>query len=75
MRLSADLQSRFGRGFGRANLFQMRSFHLAYLDTLQTVSGLSADRTAAGSSPLHGRCPRSPTAGIQLLIDNTYNPH
>ena len=35
--LSRDLQARFGR----ANLFQMKAFFLAYRDTVQTVSGLS----------------------------------
>jgi predicted nuclease of restriction endonuclease-like (RecB) superfamily len=39
--LSRDLQARFGRGFGRANLFQMKAFFLAYRDTVQTLSGLS----------------------------------
>lgn len=38
--LSRDLQARFGRGFGRANLFQMKAFFLAYRDSIQTVSGL-----------------------------------
>jgi predicted nuclease of restriction endonuclease-like (RecB) superfamily len=42
LRLSGDLQRRFGRGFGRANLFQMRSFYLAYRDILQTTSGSSS---------------------------------
>jgi DUF1016 N-terminal domain len=42
VRLSSDLRSRFGRGFGRANLFQMRSFYLAYRNILQTPSGESA---------------------------------
>jgi predicted nuclease of restriction endonuclease-like (RecB) superfamily len=42
VRLSSDLQSRFGRGFGRANLFQMRSFYLAYRNILRTPSGESA---------------------------------
>jgi hypothetical protein len=41
VRLSKDLQSRFGRGFGRANLFQMRAFYLAYREILQTSSGES----------------------------------
>ncbi len=40
-RLSGDLTSRFGRGFGRSNLFQIRAFYLAYRDILQTTSGLS----------------------------------
>jgi predicted nuclease of restriction endonuclease-like (RecB) superfamily len=39
VRLSGDLQSRFGRGFGRANLFQMRAFYLAYREILQIASG------------------------------------
>jgi len=39
VRLSGDLQSRFGRGFGRANLFQMRAFFLAYREILQIASG------------------------------------
>jgi hypothetical protein len=38
-RLSTDLSARFGRGFGRANLFQMRAFYSAYRDILQTRSG------------------------------------
>ena len=45
-RLSSDLQSRFGRGFGRANMFQMRSFYLAYRNILQTPSGESGRRLA-----------------------------
>lgn len=58
VRLSADLQSRFGRGFGRANLFQMRSFYLAYRDTFQTMSGESAAiprkvQTLSGLSAVH----------------------
>lgn len=39
VRLSVDLQSRFGRGLGRANLFQMRAFFLAYREILQITSG------------------------------------
>ena len=39
--LSRDLQARFGRGFGRANLFQMKAFFLAYREIVQTLSGLS----------------------------------
>jgi predicted nuclease of restriction endonuclease-like (RecB) superfamily len=46
VRLSADLQARFGRGFGRANLFQMRAFYLAYGEIVQTSSGESP--TTAG---------------------------
>ena len=44
VRLSGDLQSRFGRGFGRANLFQMRAFYLAYREILQTASLTSKQR-------------------------------
>lgn len=38
-RLAADLTARFGRGFGRSNLYQMRSFFLAYRETVQAPSG------------------------------------
>lgn len=41
VKLSRDLQLRFGRGFGRANLFQMRAFYLAYREILQMASGQS----------------------------------
>ena len=41
IKLSRNLQARFGRGFGRANLFQMKAFFLAYREMVQTVSGLS----------------------------------
>lgn len=37
-RLSQDLTARFGRGFGRRNLFQMRAFYLTYAKIVQTPS-------------------------------------
>jgi hypothetical protein len=40
-RLAADLTARFGRGFGRRNLFQMRALYLAYHEIPQTVSARS----------------------------------
>ena len=46
-RLSADLTSRFGRGFGRRNLFQMRAFYLAYREIPQTASAQSTRLPAA----------------------------
>jgi DUF1016 N-terminal domain len=36
--LAQDLTARFGRGFSRANVFQMRQFYLAY-QKVQTASG------------------------------------
>lgn len=39
--LSADLTARFGRGFGRSNLFQVRAFFLARPKIVQTTSGQS----------------------------------
>ena len=41
--LAGDLTRQFGRGFGRANLWQMRAFYRAWPETqiLQTVSGES----------------------------------
>jgi DUF1016 N-terminal domain len=44
-RLADDLTNRFGRGFSRQNLWQMRAFHLAWPKPriLQTASGESPD--------------------------------
>lgn len=49
--LSRDLSLRFGRGFSKSNLYQMRAFHLAYKDIFQTVSGELEDRSAAFPLP------------------------
>ena len=40
-RLAVDLTERFGRGFRRSNLFQIRAFYLAYPNILQTASAKS----------------------------------
>ena len=48
VRLSSDLTARFGRGFGKSNLFQMRAFYLAYSDIIQTLSGKSDSMTSDG---------------------------
>lgn len=47
-RLSADLTARFGRGFSRQNLWQMRAFYAAWPSPsiLQTVSGELPDLPA-----------------------------
>ena len=38
MRLAKDLTSRYGRGFGYRNVYQMRHFYMAYPRILQTPS-------------------------------------
>jgi hypothetical protein len=49
--LSADLTSRFGRGFGRRNLFQIRAFYLAYRSIVQTSSAqLAKEQTLSAQS-------------------------
>jgi predicted nuclease of restriction endonuclease-like (RecB) superfamily len=64
--LSRDLQARFGRGFGRANLFQMKAFFLAYRDIVQTGSGLSvADAPAAIVQTASGQS--SATSGLATI--------
>jgi hypothetical protein len=60
LRLSRDLQARFGRGFGRANLFQMRAFYLEYREIVQTASGESpvvagSKKVQTASGQLAGR--------------------
>ena|SRR5579872_4878583 len=42
--LSIDLRNRYGGGFGRSLLFQIRAFHLAYRHKVQTASGQSESR-------------------------------
>ena len=49
-RLSADLTSRFGKGFGKSNLFLMRRFYLASAHIFQTTSGKLG--SPAGESPI-----------------------
>jgi predicted nuclease of restriction endonuclease-like (RecB) superfamily len=39
--LASDLTGRFGRGFTRSNLFNMRAFYLANVGIVQTLSGQS----------------------------------
>lgn len=58
-RLARDLTGRFGRGFGKSNLWQIRAFYLAYADILQTASRESSAaggprilQTASGESEL-----------------------
>ena len=43
-RLAIDLSARFGRGFAWRNVYQMRAFHLAHRNILQTVSAKSGDQ-------------------------------
>lgn len=43
-RLSLDLTARFGRGFGRSNLFQMKAFYLAYSQARQLSASALPDR-------------------------------
>ena len=50
-RLADDLRARFGKGFSRSNVFQMRQFYLAYRQKVQTASGQSVRQkiqTASG---------------------------
>jgi len=38
-KLAIDLTSKFGRGFAKSNLYQMRNFYCVYANIFQTVSG------------------------------------
>lgn len=53
-RLAEDLTHRFGRGFSRQNLWQMRAFHLGWPSAgiLQTLSGESAGSGDTQTWPL-----------------------
>lgn len=50
LRLSGDLTSRFGKGFGKSNLFLMRKFYVASAHIFQTASGELGSH--AGESPI-----------------------
>ena len=70
-KLAKDLTARFGRGFSRTNVFQMRQFFLAYREKIQTLSEFSgADsiiQTAPGSSAIHPAFPLSWSHYVRLL--------
>src|SRR5690606_29027941 len=76
-RLAADLTRRFGRGFSKQNLYQMRQFRLIWTPEriLQTASGESADPTglalaeapAASVSALGRMFPLPWSAYVRLL--------
>jgi predicted nuclease of restriction endonuclease-like (RecB) superfamily len=75
--LAGDLTRQFGRGFGRANLWQMRAFHRAWPEyqILQTLSGEFASaidfNTIGGTSStisiLASRFPLPWSAYVRLL--------
>jgi len=75
--LSGDLTRQFGRGFGRANLWQMRAFYRAWPDPkiLQTLSGESAspsdindiERNSSIILALASRFPLPWSAYVRLL--------
>lgn len=65
-RLAVDLTRRFGRGFGKSNLYQMRGFYLAFRKIFQTPSGKSRPgETRSDASPtvqtFQTRSGKSPT--------------
>ena len=57
--LAADLTARFGRGFTRSNLFNMRAFYLANVEIVQAASGQlrlpNKVQTVSGKSPSRPR--------------------
>jgi DUF1016 N-terminal domain len=67
--LAFDLTSKFGRGFGWRNIFQMRSFYIAYPKILQTVSAISDVSISQTLSGISG-IPISPTVSAKLEKDS-----
>jgi predicted nuclease of restriction endonuclease-like (RecB) superfamily len=70
-RLAKDLTTRFGRGFSRTNVFQMRQFFLAYREKIQTLSELSGTesivQTPSGLSPVTPAFPLTWSHYVRLL--------
>ena len=72
--LSADLASRFGRGFAKSNLYQMRTFYLTYQDIFQTAFGKSKSRkfqTPSGKSQPHNSDENPPVGLILCAMKNS----
>jgi predicted nuclease of restriction endonuclease-like (RecB) superfamily len=70
-RLAADLTKQFGRGFSWRNVYQMRAFHLAYPEILQTASAkLVKNQTNVNLQTLsaNSQQPRSAIAVIERLV-------
>jgi predicted nuclease of restriction endonuclease-like (RecB) superfamily len=51
-RLAVDLTKRFGRGFGRSNLFQMRAFYGAFPRPHRIIQTASGQSGGSGTFPL-----------------------
>lgn len=68
-RLSVDLSERFGRGFGRRNLFLMRGFYLSYPDIVQTVSAQFVDAAHRTDLP-RGNRRKVQTVSAQLVVSD-----
>jgi len=67
-RLSRDLTLRYGRGFAKSNLYQMRSFYMTYQHIFQTVSGKSDGlHASSGSEKFQTLSGKSRWLGLQRL--------
>ena len=65
--LAKDLTARFGRGFSRTNVFQMRQFFLAYREKIQTLSEFSGGESIVQTpSGLFSRQPGVPSIMVPL---------
>lgn len=66
--LAKDLTGRFGRGFSRRNLFQIRLFYLAYRDKVQTLSAQSGpmDRAPGGARTV--QIPSAQSPGVPRIF-------
>ncbi len=76
-RLSSDLTERFGRGFGRRNLFQIRSFYLSYSSIVQTLSAqfgspVSSQKSQILSGKL-GSAEKMQTVSAKFTLKNIAN--
>ncbi len=73
-RLAQDLTRRFGRGFGRRNLFQMRAFYVEYREIVQGPSAqLAPRRSSKKVQALHaqlteGSAPRFPLPWTHYVL-------
>jgi predicted nuclease of restriction endonuclease-like (RecB) superfamily len=67
-KLAADLTKRFGRGFSRSNLFQIRNFYTGW-EIVQTPSGLSQLRARGDSA---GKVQTLSAISVPLLTADSF---
>lgn len=68
IKLSTDLSVKFGRGFSRSNLQNMRLLYLVYPQKCQTVSGKSSENQKSEILSRKSTIPQTPSAKFEPML-------